>query len=155
MSTKANIQTQINTIDDGGVNTASEVRSVLGTDPNSLLESVYNDIVLDTNILQTITTANANFQYSIKVYEVGRSAVISGSLTCVNTQNIGSTVFVITDTDLQTTSKASSTVGIKPNTSDKISLSYNTQGGTTSLKVSQSIFVGETYNFTMVFNKIN
>ena len=44
MGTKANIQTQINTIDDGGVNTAAEVRDVFSTNANSILESIYGAV---------------------------------------------------------------------------------------------------------------
>ncbi len=46
---KAEILANINTkIDDGGDSTALEVREVLGTDTNSLLEAVYGDAQLDS-----------------------------------------------------------------------------------------------------------
>lgn len=82
MSTKAQIQTSINTINDGGNNTALEVRNVF-TDE---LNNAYGDVVLETfnNLVNTTpnTTPNGvNHHYSLAMVKQGRKVTMSGNFT--------------------------------------------------------------------------
>jgi hypothetical protein len=82
MAIKTDIQAQINTINDGGLNTATEVRDVLGTNPSSLLENVYGSEILETQAtVGGILTSNINFDYSVKIIKQGRRVFIDGSFT--------------------------------------------------------------------------
>lgn len=100
MATKAEIQSQINTIDDGGLNTAIEVRDVLGTNPSSLLENSYGtEIIEDESTLNGITVSNVNFKYDVKILKQGRSVSLNGSFTKQNLTN-NLTLFEIDVTNL-------------------------------------------------------
>lgn len=77
MSTKSQIQTGINTINTGGVNTALEVRTLHELE----LGNTYADIVNETHSSGTITaqTPALNF-YDISICKQGRKVTITGKL---------------------------------------------------------------------------
>ena len=98
MSTKNEIQTQINIINDGGANTAAEVRSVLGTNANSLLEAIYASPVEESHTVNSVTIpVTAGFEYQTKITKIGRRITID--LNVVNTSGgfLSGTIFQITN----------------------------------------------------------
>jgi len=89
MSSKAQITTSINTIENGGLNTASEVRAVF----EKLNDEFFETGVLDTQLTSNLIDFNpfsrpqsANITYSIRLKKQGNVVFIYGSIT--NNQNI-------------------------------------------------------------------
>lgn len=86
MATKAEIGSQIQTINDGGLNTAVELRGVLGDDnPNSLLENIYGDVIVETNVTETVFSISANalitefsFTLDANITKVGNLIHVTG-----------------------------------------------------------------------------
>jgi len=79
---KTNIQTKINTIINGGVNPAPLVRGVLGTDADSLLEAIYSDTLIETDLSSTILTpSSVDLEYTLNFTKVGRNINCSGTVT--------------------------------------------------------------------------
>lgn len=78
MSTKTDITNSINTIDDGGLNTAAEVRATLTT----LKDNAYGSVILDTQASTNVVTADnaTDRQYSISVLKQGREVTMKGFL---------------------------------------------------------------------------
>lgn len=82
MSTKAQIQTSINTINTGGNNTAAEVRQVF----NDELDNAYGNVVLETfnnitNVTPNTTPNGVNHHYSLVMVKQGREVTMSGNFT--------------------------------------------------------------------------
>lgn len=78
MATKTDLTNSINTIDDGGLNTASEVRATL----NNLKDNAYGSVILDTQATTNILTADnaTDRQYSASILKQGREVSIKGFL---------------------------------------------------------------------------
>tara|TARA_R100000541_G_scaffold45643_1_gene52619 strand:+ start:3378 stop:3830 length:453 start_codon:yes stop_codon:yes gene_type:complete len=92
MSTKLDITNSINTIDDGGLNTALEVRTTLNTLKDNAYGSVINDTQATTNIL---TADNAtNRQYNINIVKQGRKVLLIGFLKNNTASMISGEVFL-------------------------------------------------------------
>ena len=91
MSTKADIQSSINTIDDGGLNTASEVRTVFG----NMLSNAYGTVVTDTQATTNVLTADnaTDKQYSVSILKQGREVLISGFIKNNTASMIAGEVF--------------------------------------------------------------
>ena len=93
MSTKAEIQTQINTIATGVLNPATTVRAVLGTESASILENFYGLKTGDTNgSVNVVTQSASNIAYVIstikqgfRVSQNGNIINSTGSVTPTNT----------------------------------------------------------------------
>ncbi len=81
MSIKADIQTKINTIDDTGVNTAAEVRDVLATHLDSILEAGYGAVKEeDSAAAHPVTNPhNASIDYTCHIQKTFRSVTINGT----------------------------------------------------------------------------
>lgn len=81
MGLKADIQTKINTIDTGGVNTAAELRDVLSTHVNSILEAIYGAVnEEDSGGTHVVTNPhNASITYNCHIQKVGRMVTINGT----------------------------------------------------------------------------
>lgn len=97
MATKAQIQTLINTeLESGQVGgiTAVQHRDVLKDDNASILEAIYSDIIEETQTAPTITSSNADFNYSITISKVGRFVTINGNFR-VLTGSLSSEIFEI------------------------------------------------------------
>lgn len=73
---KTALQTLIETIDDGGVNTAAEVRAVL----NGALDNAYATEIIDTHLTTNVFTkiGTANCEYEIRVIKQGRKVTVTG-----------------------------------------------------------------------------
>ena len=81
MATKTQIQNAINTIDDGGLNTAAEMRSVLELIKNAM----YPDITLDTQATTNVFTQfGSTFNYTLRVFKVGNLVSVNGSIENVS-----------------------------------------------------------------------
>lgn len=99
MSTKTQIQTQIDSIATGVLNPASTVRSVLGTHPDSLLESLYADNIQETKATESIlTTVSADIDFTANITKVGRIITVNGFITN-NTSNVIAPYLNVTDND--------------------------------------------------------
>jgi hypothetical protein len=80
MSTKAQIQTQINTIITGVLNPATTVRAVLGTDADSFLENFYGLKLSDTNASTNVFTEyNAGKIYIVRIIKQGGAIRVVGT----------------------------------------------------------------------------
>lgn len=82
MSTKAQIQSSINTINDGGANTAAEVRAVY----NTILDNIYGTVITEaySNLADntTFTTPNGTTHYyGLEMVKQGRVVTVTGFLT--------------------------------------------------------------------------
>jgi len=81
MSTKTDITNSINTINDGGLNTASEVRATL----NTLKDNAYGDRITekDTSSVKVVTsenTINTSLGYQLTFVKQGRFVNVQGFL---------------------------------------------------------------------------
>tara|TARA_R110000796_G_scaffold228458_1_gene345640 strand:- start:58 stop:525 length:468 start_codon:yes stop_codon:yes gene_type:complete len=108
MSTKAQIQTQINTIQTGVLNTALRVREILGTTTTSFLENFYGLKLLDTNATTNVVTqSSSGLVYSVRVIKQGGAVRVVGTGRNATSAVTGANTvfFTITNTDyLQQTS---------------------------------------------------
>lgn len=150
-TTKADIQTQINTITDGGLNPAPTVREVFGTDPDSLLEAIYNDSVGDSHVLETYTTSNVNFDYLITIHKVGSDITITGNFLANSSLPSATTIFTVSNTDYQSTTNSYYETASKFGSTDQMVVFMNTS----ELKIGNSILSGEKYNFTIKYKSLN
>ena len=91
MATKSGLQSTIATLDNGGLNSAFEVRGVLG----ALLGNAYGEVATDNQSTETYTTKTANFNYSLKLIKQGKFVSIKGTITNISgaIQGIGAVVF--------------------------------------------------------------
>lgn len=104
MSIKSEIQTRINTIETGVLNTATTVRAVFGTNEDSLLENFYGLKITDTNASTNAFTESAsNKIYSVRIVKQGGVVRVVGT----GRNNTGAVIganavfFTITNTDYQ------------------------------------------------------
>ena len=74
MATKTEIQNAINTIDDGGLNTAAEMRSVLELIKNAF----YPALITDTHLTTNLFSASGSLTYRINVFKIGNVINIIG-----------------------------------------------------------------------------
>lgn len=151
MATKTEIQTKINTIDDGGNNTAAEVRSVLGTDPASLLEAIYGSRFSDNSLTETYTSKNANFDYDINFFKVGSNLIMNGSFTALATVT-DEAIFTITDANYKTE------IGkrfLSVASSNSNTLTIRTDALNETIVVDGSVFAGESYDFSINYKLLN
>ena len=156
MSTKTEIQAQINTIADGGDNPASTVREAMGSRPNSLLENLYATPVVDTSsVTTTITTSNSNFSYSATFLKTGRTINVRGAFTNISgaTLSNNETIFDITLPEYQNDFKTRA-VGhsLISGQSDSISLYIQTDFSFYSL---DAILPAESFQFNFNYNAAN
>lgn len=97
MATKKQIIDYIaTTIEDEGLNTAKEVRSVLYSNELSLLNSIYPDTIIDTELTQNIFKKYTDYNgtYEVRVVKIGRVVFLTGflirgskSITIFETEN--------------------------------------------------------------------
>ena len=153
MSTKTEIQTQINTIETGVLNPASTVRAVLGTETDSILENIYaTPTTEDSTGTHTITTPNANFSYVATFSKVGRNVSFSGSLFCVTTVSAGGEIFVIDPlvTDFLGDGLAYG-VATNINTGEHIEIRMNDS----AFETAEVILAGERFRFSITYRTLN
>jgi hypothetical protein len=89
MASKAQITSSINTINNGGNNTASEVRAVYEVFNNEFFEAGVLDTQLTSNLIDFnpfTRPQSANVAYSIRLKKMGNVVFIYGSIT--NNQNL-------------------------------------------------------------------
>jgi hypothetical protein len=104
MSTKAQIQAQINTIETDVLNPALRVREILGTTSTSFLENFYGLKLSDTNASANVfTQSNAGLVYSVRVIKQGGIVRVVGTgRNATSAVTGGNTVFfTITNTEYQ------------------------------------------------------
>lgn len=100
MSTKTQITTEINTIDDGGLNDAAEVRGVLGV----LRDNLYGTQVSDTNASTNVVTEVASGKnYALNLTKQGRFVDVDGKITNAtgSLTGINESWFTITTTEYE------------------------------------------------------
>lgn len=155
MSIKIDIQTQINTITDGGNNPSSTVRNALGTAAASLLENIYMTPITDENgVSEVITTSNSNFSYTVKFTKVGRLINISGSFKNISGGALTFTpIFEITNTEYDNDELVKSVARITTvGNSDTIAISLN---ATNELQSKDTILNNESFSFNFNYNALN
>tara|TARA_R110000803_G_scaffold108393_3_gene176655 strand:+ start:13 stop:480 length:468 start_codon:yes stop_codon:yes gene_type:complete len=152
MSTKAQMQTQINTIETGVLNPATTVRAVLGTESSSILENFYglklNDTNATTNVLTEVTTNNSYTASIIKQgYSVEINLVLRNNTSAIIPAN--TSWFSISNTDYaQETSSVRSEWGFSIFTGDAIKF-YLTGD---VLKNQSIIGIGERVELNLTYN---
>ena len=100
MGNKADYTTLINTnIPDGTQLPASQHRETMHTDPNSIIELIYGNDVIDNNIIETYTTSNSNFDYDINIYKVGNTVTMTGRVTANFALSANEIIFEMTNSD--------------------------------------------------------
>ena len=99
MSTKAQITTSINTINDGGVNTAAEVRAVF----NTLKDNFYPDVITvnqaDTSIITLNPALAASITYNVDIWKQGRTVTMRFHMLKSTTALFGGVIFTITNSE--------------------------------------------------------
>lgn len=149
---KADLLSNINTklASASGI-TAQEHREVLGTDADSVVESIYGSSVADSQATETITTANADFDYSVTFNKVGSSITVTGSFLCNNSVSvIASQIFALKTGDWENSLIKYN--GFAVNTSTNEAIPIFISGG---LSVFGSILAGESFNFSITYRALN
>ncbi len=83
-----------------GVSTWAKLESYLITESDSILENVYSDIITETHLVNSITTPNSNFEYSVTIRKVGGFVHIHGTFEKVYVGSLTPhIVFAFNDTD--------------------------------------------------------
>jgi len=99
MSTKAQITTSINTINDGGVNTAAEVRAVF----NTLKDNFYPDVITvnqaDTSIITLNPALAASITYIADIWKQGRTVTMRFTLFKSTTALFDGVIFTVTNAE--------------------------------------------------------
>jgi len=89
MSKKIDITNSINTIDDAGLNTAAEVRSVLDV----LKDNAYGTVITETDLtVNTITAKNSintSLKYTVNILKQGRLVTIKGIVINTSASIVG------------------------------------------------------------------
>ena len=145
---KADITVQINTIDDGGVNPASEVRAVYEV----LNDNFYGLKTTDTNATtNVITESSSDKVYDVKTIKKGGQVTITGTLRN-NTGAIlpgGTSWFSISNTEYyQITSSVYDLVGESIFNRDSVFLTLSGN----VLTSSDIIGAGERVIFTLIYS---
>jgi len=148
---RADIESLITDINDGGLNTAEEVRDVL----NGLLDSVYDDVVSEnTSGTLNITTAGSNFTYNLYFQKVGKFISVTGNFNVTTSSSSGEVILTIDDSDwLAEINSFSSYRGSAINgTNDSIDISvYNNE-----MIINNSVLSGEQYRIkALLYNAAN
>lgn len=149
MATKAQIQTIINDqLQSGQVGgiTAVQHRDVLKDDSASILENIYSDMVTDSETTETVTTANANFEYSIVISKVGRHVTITGFFVVVNNASLASQIFEFSNAEYNANTDANY-YGVAHSGTATIPI----QARGAFLRVSRSVLAGEIYQFSITY----
>ena len=145
---KADITVQINTIDDGGVNPASEVRAVYEVLNDSFYGEKTTDTNASTNVLTEFTSTKA---YDVKTIKKGGQVTITGTLRN-NTGAIlsgGTSWFTISNAEyLQITSSVYDFTGESILNRDSIFLTLSGN----VLTSSDIIGAGERVIFTLIYS---
>lgn len=98
---KEKIQTKVSTIDDGGLNSAEELREVFATHPDSFLEAIYGNEIFETQeTSQIFTSLGFQYTYSLNIQKIGRLVSINGYVTATGV-NQASVVAEITNPDFK------------------------------------------------------
>jgi hypothetical protein len=145
MATKAQIQTQVNTINNGGLNTAAEVRDVFATNQASLLEGIYADAVTDNETSETITTSTALFDYDIVVSKVGRFVTISGNF--ISNSNLVANTSIFQFSNAEYNADTTAVYGIATSSNGSIPIYMSAA----HLRVARSVVNGEIFQFSITY----
>ena len=97
---KADYISLINTkLPDGGNIPSTDHRDTMHTDPNSILELVYGDAVVENTSGVLAITTQATFDYDLNFQKVGRFGSITGEFTSSGSIGAGALIATITDAD--------------------------------------------------------
>lgn len=148
MTNKTDITSSINTIDTGGLNSATEVRSVL----NDVVSGFYDNALGDSNGTETYTAKNSNFSYQITIFKSGNTITIFGNLIALANLSSGfvNTVFDITNSDLY-----GNGTGIAKNLSNNSTYALTINSTQNKLFMSGGILSGSQVEFSITYNAIN
>jgi hypothetical protein len=154
MSTKTQIQTLINTIIDGGLNTAQKVRDVLNTGANSVLNNIYGteyaSVIESIPLGFPLTFTNETYGY-VSLIKQGRKVTIKGNF---NMPFDGSFVMNINVADFpELVPFTNEFVGNGVSNVDGSGVSFVTEGNT--IKNQNALVYGETINFVFNYNTLN
>ena len=151
---KADYEALINAnLPDGGNIPSADHRRTMLSDPNSIGEVVYGDVLNDTSALETHTTSNANFSYTIYFYKTGNNNVIAGRFGALQSANTNSVILQMDNTDFLAISASSfSAVGRSILGRPDLMPIYFIEN---ELRISQSILVGESFGFTINYKSLN
>lgn len=155
MATKTEIQSKINEINNGGLNTAAEVRDVLGTHNNSILESVYGTEITETHeTVGGITIPNADFEYTAIILKQGRKVFLKGGFECLNSGF--TTIFSINNTEYNPTMSISDGFGVTQNNEfSRFSIVFNPITNNFDFKINSSLLAEERLYYSITYNTEN
>lgn len=147
MSNKANIITKIKSYLslNPSKTTWAQHEEILYDSTDSILESVYSDVITDSDSLELITTKNTDFEYNIRVRKVAGNITLEGSGTVLT--NNPFTLFQISDTNYQGTGRCTGTdsdgnaiaLGMKP----------------TGFQTNDTLLAGQLISFSITYNSAN
>lgn len=156
MSTKTQIQTLIDTIIDGGLNTAQKVREVFGTGTSSILNNLYGTVISksknpNANDTTGIVTAGFDNAYDVQIVKQGRKVTINGTFST----SFASYPFFTIDTATfpeyeQATPKQ---VGLATSNADGSGLPIYLLNN--ALTTDSYAADGEVFNFSITYNTLN
>lgn len=97
-NTKASIEAHIDSIDTGGNNTASEVRDVFKTNADSILETIYPNVLTGASATALITQ-NKTGPLKLSITKQGRFVTLSGNYIASENVSAGHSVLSINNSD--------------------------------------------------------
>lgn len=146
MSTKTEIDTAILTMTTGGNNPASVLRAALDV----VKEGFYKDILNDSSIDETYTSANSYFSYNIKISKSGRFGLIEGKIRALaNTSDGVSTILF----EIGESFAEGLGTGSAENSVSNISFPIFMSGS--SLTTRTSVLTGQVFSINILYNLTN
>jgi len=122
------------------------------TDPNSIIELIYGNDVIDNNIIETYTTSNSNFDYDINIYKVGNTVTMTGRVTANFALSANEIIFEMTNSDFLGDNVITyNQLGQKVGSTDVMPLYFLNN----YFKIGASILANEGYRFTITYKAVN
>jgi len=155
MSTKAQITTSINTINDGGVNTAAEVRAVFDTLKNNFYPDVITVNQADTSIITLNPALAASITYEVNIYKQGRTVTMNFVLYKNTTALITSWIFQVTNAEYLGKSVSSPVLSSLEYIGLANFANYELQGTLKADNKFYSTLGGGVHQFTLTYQTLN
>lgn len=146
MANEAAIQTLIDAIGTGELNTALEVRTAL----EGLLGESYPTIAEeDSSATHANTVPNSNFSYDVLMTKQGRTVLVTGSFTSNTTISAPSSILIFTVDGAEYLSSGDAwNIGMNISNGNTLPLQLTSN----QLTAKGTITTGETYYFSLTYN---
>lgn len=136
-----------------GLSTWAKLESYLHTDTASMLESFYKAELVDSSLLEIITTKNNNFSYSLVFSKVGRHVNVYGRLINISGSNktFNTLVFALKAGEYACTTNTLTNQTVAQCTNGTIGLTMSSTG----LRIQNTVLAGEIFFFSLTYNTLD